>query len=144
MLSQEEDWNTYTLEQAKTVTKRSPTDAEWRDMHFGTIFAKHTKSNAVIICKNEQIVGTGAGQMSRIDSCKIAISKAKENKFELKGCVSASDAFMPFPDTAEELGKVGVTAIVQPGGSVNDKMSIDMADKFGMAMAFTGIRHFKH
>lgn len=144
MLYQEEDWSIYDLKDTKVVTKRQPTDAEWRDMFFGMVCAKHTKSNAVIICKNEQLVGVGAGQMSRIDSCKVAISKAKENKFDLKGCVSASDAFMPFPDTAEELGKVGVTAIVQPGGSVNDKATIDMADKFGMAMAFTGIRHFKH
>lgn len=144
MLYQEEDWSVYGLGDCKVVSKKQPKDEEWRDMHFGMIFAKHTKSNAVIICKNEQLVGVGAGQMSRIDSCKIAISKAKENKFDLKGCVSASDAFMPFPDTAEELGKVGVGAIIQPGGSVNDQATIDTADKFGMSMVFTGIRHFKH
>lgn len=144
MLYQEEDADIYELDKCRVVGKRQPTDAEWRDMHFGMIIAKHTKSNSVIICKDEQIVGVGAGQMSRIDSCKIALSKARENKFELKGCVSASDAFMPFPDTAEELGKVGVTAIVQPGGSINDDKTIAMGDSFNMAMVFTGIRHFKH
>ncbi len=144
MLYQEEDAGIYELKQARAVSKRQPTDSEWRDMHFGMVIAKHAKSNAVIICRNEQIVGVGAGQMSRIDACKIAISKARENKFELKGCVSASDAFMPFPDTAEELGKVGVAAIVQPGGSIKDEEVIACADKYDMAMIFTGIRHFKH
>ncbi len=144
MLYQEEDATVYSLTGSRVVSKRKPADNEWRDLHFGMIFAKHTKSNAVILCKNEQLVGVGAGQMSRIDSCKIAVSKARENKFELKGCVSASDAFMPFPDTVDELGKAGVSAIVQPGGSVNDDKVIAMADKYNMATVFTGIRHFKH
>jgi len=105
------------------VTQRAPTEAEWEDMRFAMIVAKHTKSNAVTIAKNGQIVGVGAGQMSRIDSTRIAVSKARANHFELRGCVAASDAFLPFDDTLVELAEAGVTVLGQPGGSVTTNRS---------------------
>ena len=126
------------------VSRRAPTDAEWRDLYFAMSVAKHVKSNSIAISKGEQILGVGAGQMSRIDSTRIAISKARANGFDLKGAVAASDAFLPFPDTLDELGDAGVTALVQPGGSVNDEKVTDSANRKQMAMVFTGIRHFKH
>ncbi len=144
MLYQHEDGVVYDLKAAQVATKRTPTDAEWRDMHFAMVVAKHTKSNAVTIARGEQILGVGAGQMSRIDSTRIAISKARSNGFDLKGAVAASDAFLPFPDTLDELGDAGITALVQPGGSVNDEKVLDSANRRNMAMVFTGIRHFKH
>jgi len=144
MLYQHEDPSIYDLRTAQVMTRKKPKDENWRDMHFAMAVAKHTKSNAVIISKNEQILGIGAGQMSRIDSTKIAIRKAKANKFNLKGSVAASDAFLPFPDTLEELAAAGVGVLVQPGGSIKDEEVISAADRLGMVMAFTGIRHFKH
>ncbi|MFH1306147.1 MAG: bifunctional phosphoribosylaminoimidazolecarboxamide formyltransferase/IMP cyclohydrolase [Candidatus Micrarchaeota archaeon] len=144
MLYQHEDPSVYDLCTAQTVTKRKPTDTQWKDLHFAMTVAKHTKSNAITIAKNEQILGIGAGQMSRIDSTKIAIAKARQNNFQLKGAVAASDAFLPFPDTLEELSAAGVSALVQPGGSIKDEVVIKAADERGMAMVFTGLRHFKH
>ncbi|MCX8163326.1 MAG: bifunctional phosphoribosylaminoimidazolecarboxamide formyltransferase/IMP cyclohydrolase [Candidatus Micrarchaeota archaeon] len=144
MLYQHEDSIIYDLRTCQIVTKNKPTDEEWRDMYFAMIVAKHTKSNAIVIAKNEQTLGIGAGQMSRIDSTKIAISKAKENKFELKNSVAASDAFLPFPDSVEELGKEGVRCLIQPGGSKRDEEIIEVANSYNMVMVFSGIRHFKH
>jgi len=144
MLYQHEDPVIYDLRTAQVVTAKKPTDTQWRDMYFAMAVAKHTKSNAVTLAKNEQIIGVGAGQMSRIDSTKIALSKAKQNNFDTSGAVAASDAYLPFPDTIEALAAQGVAALVQPGGSINDEKSIIAANEHGMAMVFTGFRHFKH
>lgn len=142
MLYQDEDRSLY--DGSRVVTKRKPTNEEMKGLVFGMKFAKHTKSNAVIISTTDQLVGVGAGQMSRIDACRIAIDKAKRSGFKLEGTVSASDAFLPFRDVVDELGKAGVTAIVQPGGSKGDEEVINAANGYGMAMVFTGVRHFRH
>lgn len=128
----------------KTVTKRSPTARELADLAFAFTVAKHVKSNAIVYAKDGRTVGIGAGQMSRIYSAKIAALKAKEADLSLEGAVMASDAFMPFPDCVEAAHEAGATAIIQPGGSLKDKDSIDAADRFDIAMVFTGIRHFRH
>ncbi len=144
MLYQHEDSYVYDLKAAQVVSRRAPTDAEWRDLYFAMGVAKHVKSNAITIARDEQICGVGAGQMSRIDSTRIAISKARANGFDLKGAAAASDAFLPFPDTLDELGDAGIAALAQPGGSVNDEKVIESANRRNMALVFTGIRHFKH
>jgi len=128
----------------KTVTQRPPTRDENDALMFGWIIVKHVKSNAIVICSKDQLIGVGAGQMSRVDSCKIALMKAKEAGLETKGAVMASDAFLPFRDSVDLMGKAGVTAIIQPGGSIKDEAVIQAADEFGMAMVFTGVRHFAH
>jgi len=136
--------------EVKTVTKRAPTTNELADMLFAFTVVKHVKSNAIVYAKNGATVGIGAGQMSRIYSAKIAALKAAEIEVKpqstsvLKGGVMASDAFMPFPDCVEAAHEVGTTAIIQPGGSLKDQDSIDACDKYGMAMVFTGVRHFRH
>jgi len=127
-----------------TVTKRTPTSTELSDMMFAFTVCKHVKSNAIVYAKDGATVGIGAGQMSRIVSAKIAAMKAEEAGISLEGSVMASDAFFPFPDCVEEAARVGATAIIQPGGSKNDQASIDAADKAGIAMVTTGIRHFRH
>jgi len=125
----------------KIVTKRPPTAEEKRALLFAWKVCKHVKSNAILYARDGQTVGVGAGQMSRVDSCRIGAMKAV---LPLKGTVAASDAFFPFPDGVEEIAKVGATAIIQPGGSVRDKEVIEAADRLGMAMIFTGVRHFRH
>ena len=125
----------------KVVSKRSPTAEEKRALLFAWKVAKHVKSNAIVYARDGQTVGVGAGQMSRVDSCKIGAMKAV---LPLKGTVAASDAFFPFPDGVEEIAKAGATAIIQPGGSVRDAEVIEAADRLGLAMIFTGIRHFRH
>ena len=127
-----------------TVTKRTPTSTELSDLMFAFTVVKHVKSNAIVYAKNGATVGIGAGQMSRIYSAKIAAMKAEEASISLEGASMASDAFFPFPDCVEEAARVGATAIIQPGGSKNDQASIDAADKAGIAMVTTGIRHFRH
>ncbi len=131
-------------EEWKCVTERQPTDAEKRALVFAWRVAKHVKSNAIVFARENCAVGVGAGQMSRVDSVKLAASKARELKHSLEGTVVGSDAFFPFPDGVEEAAKAGATAIVQPGGSVRDNEVIAAANKLGLAMMFTGIRHFKH
>jgi phosphoribosylaminoimidazolecarboxamide formyltransferase/IMP cyclohydrolase len=126
---------------AKVVTKREPTPQQRADLEFAWKVCKHVKSNAIVLAKDGQVVGVGAGQMSRVDSVHLAACKAGERA---KGSVLASDAFFPFPDNVHEAAKSGVTAIVQPGGSVKDKDSIAAADEHGLAMLFTGVRHFRH
>ena len=126
------------------VTKRAPTDAEMRALLFAWKITKHVKSNAIVFTREGQTVGVGAGQMSRVDSVKIAVIKAATNKLSLAGSVVGSDAFFPFPDGLEEAGRAGATAVIQPGGSVRDDVVIAAADKLGMAMVFTGVRHFRH
>jgi len=126
------------------VTKRAPTTQEMADMTFAYAVCKHVKSNAIVYVKDGATVGIGAGQMSRVISSKIAAMKAADAKLSLKGSVMASDAFFPFPDTVQSAHKAGASAIVQPGGSLKDQDSIDAADAAGMAMVFTGVRHFRH
>jgi phosphoribosylaminoimidazolecarboxamide formyltransferase/IMP cyclohydrolase len=125
----------------KTVTKRAPSAAELADLKFAWIVAKHVKSNAIVLAKGGMIVGVGAGQMSRVDSTGIAVTKAGERT---KGSVLASDAFFPFRDNVDAAAKAGVTALVQPGGSMRDQDSIAACDEHGLAMVFTGVRHFRH
>ncbi len=128
----------------KTVSKRAPTVEELADLLFAFTIVKHVKSNAIVYAKDGATKGIGAGQMSRIYSAKIAAMKAAEENISLQGAVMASDAFMPFPDCVHAAHEAGATAIIQPGGSLKDQDSIDAADSYGMAMVFTGIRHFRH
>jgi phosphoribosylaminoimidazolecarboxamide formyltransferase / IMP cyclohydrolase len=125
----------------KAVTKRAPTPEETGALLFAWKVCKHVKSNAIVYARNGQTVGIGAGQMSRVDSAKIGAMKAQ---LPLKGSVAASDAFFPFPDGVEEIARAGATAIIQPGGSQRDPEVIEAADRLGLAMLFTGIRHFRH
>jgi len=125
----------------RTVTEREPTKKEMEDLLFAWKAVKHVKSNAIVLAKDSMIVGMGAGQPSRVVSVEIALKKAGERS---KGSVLGSDAFFPFPDGVELAAQGGVTAIVQPGGSVRDEEAIKVANKYKMAMVFTGIRHFKH
>ncbi len=135
--------DTHRLQRAdcRVVTKRAPTDNEWTALKFAWKVAKHVKSNAIVYATAGQTVGVGAGQMSRVDSVKIGAAKAV---LPLQGTVVGSDAFFPFPDGVEELAKFGATAVIQPGGSVRDAEVIEAADRLGLAMVFTGIRHFRH
>jgi len=128
----------------RTVTKRQLTPDEKEALLFAWTIVKHTKSNAIVIASRDQLIGVGAGQMSRVDSCKIAIAKAKEAKLRTTGAVMASDAFLPFRDSVDLMADAGVTAIIQPGGSISDNDVINAANEFGMAMLFTGLRHFVH
>ncbi|MDI6747816.1 MAG: bifunctional phosphoribosylaminoimidazolecarboxamide formyltransferase/IMP cyclohydrolase [Rhodocyclaceae bacterium] len=128
----------------KIVTKRMPTEQEMRDMLFAWRVAKYVKSNAIVYCRDGMTVGVGAGQMSRVDSARIAALKAENNKMTVKGSVVASDAFFPFRDGLDVLAQAGATAVIQPGGSVRDAEVIAAADEHNIAMAFTGFRHFRH
>ena len=128
----------------KVVTKRVPTEQEMRDLLFAWKVAKYVKSNAIVYCKDEMTVGVGAGQMSRVDSARIAAIKAENSKLTVVGSVVASDAFFPFRDGLDVLAKAGATAVIQPGGSVRDAEVIAAADEQNIAMVFTGFRHFRH
>ena len=141
ILVQDADMRMLTESDLKVVTKRPPTPEEKRALLFAWKVCKHVKSNAILYARDGQTVGVGAGQMSRVDSCKIGAQKAV---LPLKGTVAASDAFFPFPDGVEEIAKAGATAIIQPGGSVRDPEVINAADRMGLAMIFTGVRHFRH
>ena len=133
-------------EQWKVVTQRQPTEAELNDLRLAWLICKHTKSNAITICRDGMLIGNGAGQMSRVMSGRIATWLAKENghENELKGAVAASDAFFPFRDGPDVLIDAGVTALIQPGGSKRDEEVISACDERSVAMIFTGTRHFKH
>ncbi|MBZ5515936.1 MAG: bifunctional phosphoribosylaminoimidazolecarboxamide formyltransferase/IMP cyclohydrolase [Acidobacteriia bacterium] len=131
-------------EEWKCATERKPTEAEMRALVFAWRVTKHVKSNAIVFAREGVVVGVGAGQMSRVDSAKLAATKARELKHSLKGTVVGSDAFFPFPDGVEEIAKAGATAIAQPGGSVRDAEVIAAANRLGLAMMFTGVRHFRH
>ena len=122
-------------------TKREPTEEEWKALKLGWKVVKHVKSNAIVVANEEMTLGVGAGQMNRVGSAKIAIEQAGE---KAKGECLASDAFFPMDDTVEAAAKAGITAIIQPGGSIKDEDSIKKADEYGIAMVFTGVRHFKH
>jgi phosphoribosylaminoimidazolecarboxamide formyltransferase/IMP cyclohydrolase len=141
MLVQQPDLGEIAEDQLRTVTKRAPTPSEMQTMRFAWKVCKHVKSNAIVFAKDGATLGVGAGQMSRVDSVKIAVMKAHS---PLSGSIVASDAFFPFPDGVEEAAKAGAFAVIQPGGSVRDNEVIAAADRFGMVMVFTGIRHFLH
>ncbi len=141
LLVQDRDAITHDPAKLKTVTSRAPGDQEMQDLMFAWVVAKHVKSNAIVYVKGGETLGVGAGQMSRVDSARLAVDKAKK---PLKGCAMASDAFFPFRDSIDEAAKSGVTAIIQPGGSIRDEEVIQAAEEHGIAMVFTGIRHFKH
>ncbi len=138
-----QDWDEIDLieDQLKMVTSRKPTPEEWEALRFAWKVVKHVKSNAIVIAKKDQVLGVGAGQMSRVDSVKIAIEKAGD---KVNGSVLASDAFFPFRDSVDEAHKAGITAIIEPGGSIRDQEVIDAANEHGIALVFTGVRHFKH
>jgi phosphoribosylaminoimidazolecarboxamide formyltransferase/IMP cyclohydrolase len=144
VLWQERDTSIETGKEMKPVTTRLPEPNEIDDLIFANIIVKHSKSNAIVLAKNKQLCASGIGQTSRIDALKQAIEKARSFGFDLKGSVMASDAFFPFADSVEIAHKAGVTAVVQPGGSVRDQETIDYCSANGIAMVFTGIRHFRH
>ncbi|HKF21601.1 MAG TPA: bifunctional phosphoribosylaminoimidazolecarboxamide formyltransferase/IMP cyclohydrolase [Candidatus Angelobacter sp.] len=141
MLVQDPDVRPLTRSDLKIASKRQPTEQEMRSLLFAWRVCKHVKSNAIVYARDGQSVGVGAGQMSRVDSCKIGAMKAI---LPLQGTVAASDAFFPFPDGVEEIARAGATAVIQPGGSVRDAEVIQAADRLGLAMVFTGVRHFRH
>ena len=141
MLAQTRDTHRLKRDELKAVTKRAPTDKEIEDLLFAWTVCKHTKSNAIVYARDHQTVGVGAGQMSRVDSVKIAAMRAQ---LPVEGSVMASDAFFPFRDGLDEAAKNGIVAVIQPGGSVRDEEVIAAADEHNMAMVFTGVRHFKH
>jgi phosphoribosylaminoimidazolecarboxamide formyltransferase/IMP cyclohydrolase len=130
--------------QMYTVTDKQPTEHELKDLFFANKVVKHTKSNTIVFAKNNQLMASGVGQTSRVDSLRQAIIKAESFGFDLNGAVMASDAFFPFPDCVELAAEAGITAVLQPGGSIKDQDSIDMCNAKGIAMVTTGIRHFKH
>jgi phosphoribosylaminoimidazolecarboxamide formyltransferase/IMP cyclohydrolase len=143
-LMQQRDLKITSVADLKIVTKRQPTEAELQAMLFGWRVVKHLKSNAILYSNHDRTLGVGAGQMSRVDSSRIAVWKAGEAKLSLQGSVVCSDAFFPFPDGLIAAAEAGATAAIQPGGSVKDAEVIAAADERGLAMAFTGTRHFRH
>lgn len=144
ILEQEADTAVEAAAAMRTVTKRAPTTAELRALEFAAVLVKHTKSNAIVLADEGRLLASGTGQTSRVDALEQAIAKARKFGFDLRGAVMASDAFFPFPDCVTIAADAGITAVVQPGGSIRDQESIDAADTRGMAMVLTGQRHFKH
>ena len=144
VLVQEKDLSIQAAEDLEPLTDKKPDAREIEDLLFANKLVKHSKSNAITLVKNKQLCASGIGQTSRVDALKQAIEKANSFEFDLNGAVMASDAFFPFPDCVEIAAKAGITAVVQPGGSVNDKLSIDYCNEHGVAMVKTGVRHFKH
>jgi phosphoribosylaminoimidazolecarboxamide formyltransferase/IMP cyclohydrolase len=134
--SSEQDW--------KVATKRQPDDREWNDLRFAWTAVAAIKSNAILLARDEMAIGIGAGQMSRVDSVFLAVHKAQQQGHKPAGSVLASDAFFPFPDGVEQAAAAGVTAIIQPGGSVKDAEIIETTDRHGLAMVLTGKRQFRH
>jgi len=143
-LEQEKDLKTENENDFHNVTKKTPTDAEISDLVFANKIVKHQKSNTIVLVKGKQLIGSGTGQTSRVDALKQAIQKAHDFGFDLKSAVMASDAYFPFADSVEIAYNAGITAVVQPGGSVRDADSISFCDAHELSMVFTGIRHFKH
>jgi len=144
ILAQEKDLSVQTVADLKTVTDKTPTKQEIEDLLFANKLVKNTKSNAIILAKNKQLCASGVGQTSRVDALKQAIEKACAFGFDLQVSVMASDAFFPFPDCVEIACEAGVTAVIQPGGSIKDDLSIEYCNKNNVAMVMTGVRHFKH
>ena len=141
---QEADLKTETPEDLKQVTTKAVNASQIDDLLFANKIVKHSKSNAIVLAKNRMLLASGVGQTSRVDALKQAIAKAESFGFDLNGAVMASDAFFPFADCVEIPHKAGITAVIQPGGSVRDQESIDYCNKNGIAMVMTGFRHFKH
>ncbi len=144
LLYQERDTGQVNVRACEVVTKRQPTDAEYQALAFAWRVCKHVKSNAIVLTLSDQVVGVGAGQMSRVDSAKIAVSRARDLGLDTHGSVVGSDAFFPFRDGLDVVAQAGATAAIQPGGSLRDKDVIAAADEHGMAMVVTGMRHFRH
>ncbi|MBN2524227.1 MAG: bifunctional phosphoribosylaminoimidazolecarboxamide formyltransferase/IMP cyclohydrolase [Bacteroidales bacterium] len=144
VLEQDKDTSMENRLNMKPATKQLPADQEYIDLEFANKVVKHSKSNTIVLAKNKQLMASGVGQTSRVDALKQAIEKAKNFGFDLRGGVMASDAFFPFPDCVEIADHAGITSVVQPGGSIRDKESIEYCDRHNMSMVFTGIRHFKH
>lgn len=144
VLAQDKDNVTETAAQMTTVTEKAPTEADLKSLEFALKICKHTKSNTIVLAKENQLLASGTGQTSRVDALRQAIDKAAAFGFDLNGAVMASDAFFPFPDCVEIAKEAGITAVVQPGGSIRDKESIAYCDANGVAMVTTGVRHFKH
>lgn len=143
-IAQDQDLHSETVDDLTKVTKASASDQEIEDLLFAIRCAKHLKSNTIVLAKNQQMIGMGCGQTSRVDALKQAVIKAKAFGFDLQGAVMASDAFFPFPDCVEIADQAGIRSVIQPGGSVKDQESIDYCDQHDMVMFTTGIRHFKH
>jgi phosphoribosylaminoimidazolecarboxamide formyltransferase/IMP cyclohydrolase len=144
VIEQDADSKTDSVEDLKTVTKREPSQSQIKALLFASKIAKHTKSNTIVLAVDGQLLASGVGQTSRVDSLRQAIEKAASFGFDLKGSVMASDAFFPFPDCVEIANQAGIEAVIQPGGSIKDKDSIEYCDQHNMAMVLTGFRHFKH
>ena len=144
VLYQEKDNITDDASVITTATKKAPSTNELNDLFFASKICKHTKSNTIVLVKNKQLFASGTGQTSRVDALEQAIAKAKHFNFDLKNAVMASDAFFPFPDCVEIANNAGIQAVIQPGGSIKDQLSIEYCDAHEMSMIFTGIRHFKH
>jgi phosphoribosylaminoimidazolecarboxamide formyltransferase/IMP cyclohydrolase len=144
VLVQDKDKITDTVSNLIDATNNKPTKNELEDLMFASKICKHTKSNTIVLAKNKQLCASGTGQTSRVDALNQAIHKALSFNFDLKGAVMASDAFFPFPDCVEIASQAGITAVIQPGGSIKDQLSIDYCNAHNVAMVFTGTRHFKH
>lgn len=144
ILEQDKDFKSETAADLKTVTDISPTTEETGDLLFANKLVKHTKSNTIVLAKNKQLLASGTGQTSRVDALRQAIHKAQSFNFDLKGAVMASDAFFPFPDCVEIAHQAGIKAVIQPGGSIKDDLSIAYCNEHQLAMVMTGVRHFKH
>ena len=144
VLEQDPDDITDSKEDLKVVTKRSPSKEEEADLLFASKVSKHTRSNTIVIAKDRRLIGSGTGQTSRVDALRQALNKAEAFQLDTEGAVMASDAFFPFPDCVEIAHEAGVEAVIQPGGSVKDELSVNFCDASNMAMVFTGHRHFKH
>ncbi|HOO94323.1 MAG TPA: bifunctional phosphoribosylaminoimidazolecarboxamide formyltransferase/IMP cyclohydrolase [Proteiniphilum sp.] len=144
MLVQDRNASIQSAADLKVVTDKAPTASETEDLLFANILVKHTKSNAIVLAKNKQLIASGTGQTSRVDALNQAIEKAGTFKFDLHGAVMASDAFFPFADSVEIAHQAGITAVIQPGGSIRDADTVDYCNKNGVAMVTTGVRHFKH
>ena len=143
-LVQDQDFRTVSVDGLKIVSQKQPTEADLKAMMLAWKVCKHVKSNAIVIANEDKTIGVGSGQMNRVDSVRIAAMRAERFSLPIKGAALASDAFFPFRDNVDEAAKMGIAAIIQPGGSVKDDESIAAADEHGIVMAFTGIRHFKH
>jgi phosphoribosylaminoimidazolecarboxamide formyltransferase/IMP cyclohydrolase len=143
-LVQDKDLKTDQLEDLKSVTDNKPSKNELEDLLFASKICKHTKSNTIVLAKNQQLCASGTGQTSRIDALNQAIIKSNHFGFDLKGAVMASDAFFPFPDCVEIADNAGVSSVIQPGGSIKDQLSIDYCNENKLSMVMTGTRHFKH
>ena len=144
VLRQERDAQTDKQSDLTVVTDQAPTQAQIDDLLFASVICKHTKSNTIVLVKDGQLYASGTGQTSRVDALRQAIEKAKSFNFDLNGAVMASDAFFPFPDCVEIADHAGIRAVIQPGGSIKDQLSIDYCNAHNLSMVFTGTRHFKH